>query len=76
MTINVVLANHDGSKIIPADDSKVIKEFLEENGCDFQRGNYHLDGSTLVAGDINKSFADFGCTGKVYLSRIKKAENA
>lgn len=76
MTINVILANHDGSRAFPVDDSRVIKEFLEEQGCDYVRGNYHLDGSSLVAGDLNKTFADFGCVGKVYLTSIKKADNA
>ena len=36
----------------------------------------NLDGTTLKAGDLNKTFADFGVTDSCYLLAVAKADNA
>ena len=76
MIINVNVANNVKRATVPTDDSVAINNFLSENGFDYSSGNILMNGSTLMPGDIYKTFADFGVNGLVYLSQIKKADNA
>ena len=76
MTINVTVADNFDKKTYPIDDSKVIKNFLDEVQFDYTKGVPYMDGAALMPGDINKSFAEFGCSGRVYLTRIIKTDNA
>lgn len=39
-------------------------------------GQTKLDGSSLAAGDLDKTFADFGIAEKCYLVNIAKQDNA
>ena len=58
------------------DENTTLREALEEAGIDYTRGVMNLDGSTLEAGDLDKTFADFGITEKCYLLNVVKADNA
>lgn len=64
------------TKISPVDAT--LKSVLDEAGIDYATGSgvIYLDGSALMPGDINKTFADFGITKSCYLAKIVKADNA
>lgn len=54
-----------------------LKSVLEEGRIDYANARIHLDGSPLSAGDLNKTFADFGITeGTCFLLNVVKADNA
>lgn len=50
------------------------------NGFDWQGKLLQLDGGTLSAGDLDKTFVEMGYDGNtdkaVYLTSVKKADNA
>lgn len=58
------------------DENTTLRQALEDQGFDYTRGNWHLDGAALTPGDIDKSFADFGIGEKCFLISIVKADNA
>lgn len=68
-------SNLDNTTVI-VDANRTLKSVLEENEVDFSRGNVHLDGATLKAGDINKTFAEFGIVEKCSLVCVVKADAA
>lgn len=74
--IKVTLGNNVDRKSIIVDENKTLKSVLEENGIDYSRGAMHLDGASLGAGELNKTFAELGVTEKCYLLNIAKMDNA
>lgn len=76
MTINVTVGNNVKRENVLVDDSTTLRSLLEEAGVDYTRGAMQLDGATLMPGDIDKTFADFGITGRAYLLGVQKADNA
>ena len=60
--------------IVPADTT--LREVLEEEGIDYSAGTMNLDGSTLMPGDLDRSFADFEIKEKCFLLSVVKADNA
>lgn len=74
--INVVVGNNvtRSTKIVSA--TTTLREVLEDAAVDYNRGAMHLDGSPLQAGDLDKTFADFGITTKCYLLNVVKTDNA
>ena len=62
------------SEVLESDTT--LREALEKAGIDYTAGIMNLDGSTLNAGDLDKTFADFGITEKCYLLNVVKADNA
>ena len=72
----VLTATSRDTKVVSTDTT--IKAVLESVGADIASGGYSLDGSTLLTGEINKTFASFGVAedSKVYLSKIKAQNNA
>ena len=62
------------SVIVPA--STTLREVLENNSIDYSRGAITLDGATLRAGELDKTFEDFGIGERCYLLSVAKADNA
>ncbi|MEG1562330.1 MAG: hypothetical protein RR365_01135 [Bacteroides sp.] len=58
------------------DENQTIREFFEEKGVDYSLGTTNLDGSTLMPGDMDRSFSELGITEKCYLTNIAKVDNA
>ena len=63
------------------DPNTTLRAALEEAGIDYASGMMTLDGSSLVPGDLNKTFAELGYTGdpghdRCYLLNVVKADNA
>ena len=60
--------------IVPSDQT--LRQTLEDAGIDYTRGIMHLDGATLPAGSLDKTFDDFNITDSCYLLNVVKADNA
>lgn len=74
--IKVVVGNNVEKNSVIVDSQATLRQVLEGEGIDYTRGQMHLDGVTLRAGDLDKTFADFGVTEKCYLLNVAKADNA
>lgn len=74
--INVTVGNNTKRERKIVEESTTLRELLEEAGVDYTRGTTHLDGSTLMPGDLDKSFADLGITSHCFLQNVAKVENA
>jgi len=74
--IKVTVGNNVKRENKIVDAGRTLRSVLEEAGIDYTRGVMHLDGSSLQAGDLDKTFADFGITEKCFLLNVVKADNA
>lgn len=74
--IKVRVGSNLDTKTVIVDSTRTLKSVLEENEVDFSRGNTHLDGTPLKAGEINKTFAEFGIAEKCSLIVCVKADAA
>jgi len=67
--------NTDRSSVI-VDPATTLKDALKDNNIDIGVSSITLDGATLKAGEINKTFAEMGITADCFLIVCAKAENA
>ena len=74
--IKVTIGNNVKREPVIVDENITLRSALEANEIDYTRGVMHLDGSSLNAGDLDKSFASFGITEKCFLLNVVKADNA
>lgn len=74
--ISVCVGNNLGRTTTIVDSANTLRQVLESNNIDYSLGMTSLDGSTLRAGDLDKTFEDFGITEKCYLLQTVKADNA
>lgn len=74
--IKVTVGNNVKRSSVIIEETTTLREVLEDAGIDYTRGVMHLDGSSLQAGDLDKTFADFGIADKCFLLNVVKADNA
>lgn len=74
--IKVTVGNNVKRESVIIDETTTLRKCLEDNGIDYSRGVMHLDGSSLMPGDLDKSFASFGIAEKCFLLNVVKADNA
>lgn len=75
--IRVITGNnvrHNDPVIVSS--STTLRAVLEDSGIDYTRGVMHLDGASLQAGDLDKTFDDFGVSNRCFLLNVVKADNA
>lgn len=79
--IKVKIGNntHHPEKIFSIDTT--LRQAFEQAGVDYSMGVNNLDGSMLSAGELDKTFEDFGFDGseghdKCFLISVIKADNA
>ena len=68
--IKVTIGNNIKRNSVIIDENTTLRAALE------QAGIASLDGVTLQAGDLDKTFASFGIAEKCYLLNVVKADNA
>ena len=56
--------------------STTIRNILEDNEIDYSVAQVMLDGSSLKAGDMDKTLSDMNITEKCMLIAVVKASNA
>lgn len=74
--IKVTIGNNLSRQSVIIDENTTLRTALENANIDYTVGMTSLDGSTLGAGDLDKTFAQFGITEKCYLLNVVKADNA
>lgn len=74
--IKVTVGNNVKRESVIVDADTTLRDVLEDAGIDYTRGTMHLDGSSLQAGDLDRTFEDFGITEKCFLLNVVKADNA
>lgn len=74
--IRATIGNNVSRQNIIIDENTTLKAALEQAGVDYTRGSITLDGATVPAGGLNKTFADYGVTESCYLLNVAKADNA
>ena len=74
--VKVMVGNNVKRESVIVDSTTTLRTVLEDAGIDYTRGVMHLDGSRLMAGDLDKTFDDFGITEKCFLLNVVKADNA
>lgn len=79
--IRVTYGNNAGRDVDFADKDTTIKAFLDAHDFDYTMGQMSVDGATLPAGGLTKSFAEMGYSdeeGKntCYIMCLSKTVNA
>lgn len=74
--INVTIGTNLRRTSYAIDPNTTLRSALETHDVDYTAGQTNLDGTPLQAGDLDKTFADFGITEKCYLINIAKQDNA
>jgi len=75
--IKVYVGNNINRTPIDVTSDTTLRRAFEEAEVDYGSGTNSLDGATLKAGDLDKTFEEMGVTGeKCYLMNIAKAVNA
>lgn len=74
--IKVTIGNNLKRESVIIDENTTLRNALEDADIDYTRGMMHLDGASLAAGDLDRTFADFGVHDRCYLLNVVKADNA
>ena len=74
--IRVTVGNNVKRENVTVNNQTTLRTVLEQQGMDITRGNLTLDGATLPAGSLGRTFESFGITEKCFLMQIVKADNA
>lgn len=74
--IKVIVGNNVKRNTVIVDSATTLRSVLEDAGIDYTTGVMHLDGCSLVPGDLDKTFEQFGITEKCFLMSVVKADNA
>lgn len=74
--IRVTVGTNTNRKNVVVDETATLRQVLENNEIDYSRANVNLDGASLNAGDMDKSFADLGITENCFLIASVKQDNA
>ena len=74
--IRVTIGNNVRRNNITIDENTTLRQALEQAEIDYSVGMTSLDGTTLQAGDLDKTFAQFGIAEKCFLLNVVKADNA
>ena len=74
--IKVTVGNNLKRESVIIDENTTLRTALENAEIDYTTGTIHLDSAPLMAGELDKTFADFGIREKCYLLNVVKADNA
>ncbi len=74
--IKVTVGNNLKRETVIVDSATTLRDCLEDAGVDYSRTITTLDGATLGAGDLDKTFDDFGIRDRAYLLGVVKQDNA
>ena len=79
--IRVIVGNNLKRESKTVSEDTTLRAVLDAAGVDYNKGLITMDGVTLKAGDLNKTFREFGFDGtpgkdSAYLVSVAKADNA
>ena len=77
MIIKVIMGTNTNRVTDMVDSATTLRAALESKGIDYSRGQMNLDGATLQAGDLDKTFDEMGVRSeKCFLVNAAKQDNA
>ena len=74
--IKVFVGNNLNRTPVMVTEETTLRKVLEDNHIDYSIGMTSLDGATLQAGDLDKTFKEFNVKETCYLLNTAKAVNA
>lgn len=75
--ISITIGKNAGApRTVTATPSETPRQVLEANNVEYATATVTIDGSTLRAGELDKTFEQLGITEKCYLYAVTKVENA
>lgn len=74
--VRVTLVTNNPKKVILAEETKTVKQILEDNDVTYGNAATMLDGAVLNAGEINRTLKDLGVVDKVVISVLAHKDNA
>ena len=72
----VTLSTVDSRNSLIVEDSKTVKEILQENGVNFSTASVMIDGMTLTPDRLRQSLTDLNATGECTIATVIKMDNA
>lgn len=75
--INVTIGSNMSRRTVTVDESTTtLRSVLDENGLDYNRFTVHLDGDTVTADKLDKTFAENGVFENCFLVSVSKTDSA
>ena len=74
--ISVMVGNNVNRTRVVVPEETTLREVLEQSHIDYSLGMTTLDGATLGAGELDKTFKEFNIKESCYLMNTAKAVNA
>jgi len=74
--IQVQVGTSTNRNTILIDDGETLKTAFERQRISLNGASVYLDGATIQAGDLNKTFSALGCKDTAILTAIAKLDNA
>lgn len=74
--VKVFVGNNVKRESVIVDGNTTLRQVLEDAGIDYTRSATHLDGQSLRAGELDKTFNELGVTERCFLLNVAKADNA
>jgi hypothetical protein len=74
--VRVTVGNNVQKETKDVPSTETLRTTLENANIDYTRGITTIDGSSLKAGDMDKTYAELGITGRTFLLNVVKADNA
>ncbi len=74
--VKVMVGNNVSRTAVMVPEDTTLRKVLEDAHIDYSLGMTTLDGATLGAGELDKTFRDFNITENCYLMNTAKAVNA
>ena len=74
--VKVYVGNNVKRTPVMVPENTTLRKVLEDAQIDYSVGMTSLDGATLKAGDLDKTFKDYGISETCYLLNTAKAVNA
>lgn len=74
--VRVTVGNNVQKETKDVPSTETLRATLENAGIDYTKGMTTLDGSSLRAGELDRSYAELGITGRTFLLNVVKADNA
>lgn len=72
--VKITVGNNVQRSTVIVPSTQTLRKTLEDAGVDYTKGMTTLDGSTLGAGELDKSFGDMGIKEKAFLLNVVKAD--
>lgn len=74
--VKVTVGNTTDRETVIVGNDATLRQVFEDNNISYTRSNVTLNGVTVLASELDKSFAEFEDREHYYLLAVIKADNA